>query len=186
MGNVRGLKSRLCPECGTLTPHRTLYAKTESGGRTKWLQLFWACTMCGSLNHVTIPLYRMRRLSSLPPPSGLAVVVVNALLTRPLDFEELLERARRMRVGKVPHSFNSDLVMTLEFLKGHGVVTEEVAVRTGSVLETLRATLGSSVHLGTCPEDKSAKLVSLYAKRHQKLTPVGVFCVSCGYHRIEH
>ena len=184
MGTVRGLKNRLCPGCGTLTPHRTLYAKTESGGKTKWLQLFWACEACGALNHVTIPLYRLRRMSS-PLPSDLAVVLVNALLNQPRDLEELSERMRRGGVDGVPHLFKSDLLMTLEYLKARGIVTEEVVDRTGMVLEDLRATMGGSVHLGTCPKDGMARLVSLYAKRNQKLTPVGVFCVSCGYHKIE-
>ena len=183
MGNVRGLMNRLCPRCNSLTPHRTLYAKTESSGKTKWLQLFWACETCGALNHVTIPLYTFRRLSS-PLPSDLSVVIVNALQTGPLDFEELSERRRKGMKG-VTHLFNSNLLMTLEFLKARGVITEEVVDRTGMVIETLRATMGGSVHLGTCPEDNMAKLVSLYAKRNQKLTPVGVFCVSCGYHKIE-
>ena len=182
MSTVRGLKNRLCPECETLTPHRTLYAKTESGGKTKWLQLFWVCQTCGALNHVTIPLYRLRRMSS-PLPSDLAVVLVNALLTRPLDLEELSER-RRKGLDGVTHLFKSNLLMTLEYLKGRGIITEEVVDRTGMVLENLRATMGGSVHLGICPEDNMAKLVSLYAKSKQKLTPVGVFCVSCGYHKI--
>ena len=183
MGTVRGLKNRLCPGCARLTPHRTLYAKTESGGKTKWLQLFWACEACGALNHVTIPLYRLRRMSS-PLPSDLALVIVNALLTQPRDFEELSERMRRGGMDGVPHLFKSDLLMTLEYLKARGIVTEEVVDRTGMVLGNLRATMGGSVHLGTCPEDNMAKLVSLYAKRNQKLIPVGVFCVSCGYRKI--
>jgi hypothetical protein len=43
MGNVCGLRIRLCSECTEITPHRTLYAKTETDGRTKWFPLFWAC-----------------------------------------------------------------------------------------------------------------------------------------------
>ena len=48
MGSVRGLRTRFCAKCGELTPHRTLYVKTDTGGRSKWFQLFWTCTKCGS------------------------------------------------------------------------------------------------------------------------------------------
>ena len=55
MKSARGLKTRLCPKCGKLAPHRTLYAKTESGAGTKWFQMFWACTRCDSPNHLILP-----------------------------------------------------------------------------------------------------------------------------------
>jgi RNase P subunit RPR2 len=78
MGNVRGLRTRLCPECKEVTAHRTLYVKTASGGRAKWFQLFWACAKCGSLNHIVLPAYRLERAST-PLPTALATEVVNAL-----------------------------------------------------------------------------------------------------------
>jgi hypothetical protein len=34
MGNVRWLRTRLCPKRREITPDRTLYVKTEAGGRT--------------------------------------------------------------------------------------------------------------------------------------------------------
>jgi len=40
------LRTRLCAKCGELTSHRTLYVKTDTGGRSKWFRLFWACTKC--------------------------------------------------------------------------------------------------------------------------------------------
>jgi len=94
MSAVRGLKNRLCPRCRALTPHRTLYAKTESRGKAKWLQLFWACKACNSLNHVVLSSYRTSSPSP-PLPSSLAEAVVGALRDHPLDFEELLGRLRR-------------------------------------------------------------------------------------------
>lgn len=184
MYNPRGLKSRLCLKCGALGPHRTLYARSEVGGRTQWLQLFWACETCNSLNHVIVPCYRVRFLpSSLP--SSLAKAVVDTLQDHPLDFEELLERLRRKGVEGVPHLFNSDLTMVLEFLKGSGIVTEDVVNRTHRALGILRGTMGRSVHLGACPADGSTRLVSLYFKRDQQLVRAGIFCVSCGYHRFD-
>jgi hypothetical protein len=184
MGTVRGLKNRLCPRCRALTPHRTLYAKTESGGKAKWLQLFWACEACNSLNHVILSSYGTASPSP-PLPSSLAEAVVGALRVHQLDFEELLEGLRREGVKGVPHLFNTDLVMVLEFLKRRGIVAEEVVDRTERTLETLKSAAGRSVHLGACPADRSSRLVSLYSKKLQKLVPVGVFCVSCGYHKIE-
>ena len=78
MGSVRGLRTRLCAKCGELTSHRTLYVKTDTGGRSKWFQLFWACTKCGSLNHIVLPIYRLELVSS-HRPSVLAIAVINAL-----------------------------------------------------------------------------------------------------------
>jgi hypothetical protein len=89
MGNVRGLRTRLCPECKEITPHRTLYTKTESGGRTRWFPLFWACAECDALNHVVLPRYRLESVSSRLP-STLTVTVVGALQEAPLDFQELV------------------------------------------------------------------------------------------------
>src|SRR2546425_13148610 len=97
MGSVRGLRTRLCPKCGELTPHRTLYVKTNTGGRSKWFQLFWACTMCGSLNHIVLPIYRLERVS-FHLPSVLAIAVVNALEEGQLDLDELIVNLRKRQI----------------------------------------------------------------------------------------
>ena len=78
MGNIRGLKNRLCPRCNALTPHRTLYARVTAEGKRRWAGLFWACEKCHSLNHVILPVYSLGRLSS-PLAAPLAVEVVKAL-----------------------------------------------------------------------------------------------------------
>jgi hypothetical protein len=85
MGNVRGLRTRLYPKCNETTPHRTLFMRTTNNGKRKWLQLFWSCTKCASLNHVVLHAYRLER-ASFPLPSALTVAVVNSLEEGPLDF----------------------------------------------------------------------------------------------------
>jgi hypothetical protein len=182
--NVRGLKTRLCSRCGALTPHRTLYAKSESGGRTKWFQLFWACTACGSLNHVTISTYRLESAASTLP-SALALGVVNSMQQGPLDFDELVASLRKNGVVGVRHIFNSDVTMALEYLKRRRVVAEEPGDRTERMLDALRARAGESRHLGPCPVDQSTRLVSLYAQKRRRLVPIGVFCLSCGYQHVD-
>ncbi|MDG7016370.1 MAG: hypothetical protein JRM82_03240 [Nitrososphaerota archaeon] len=195
MDNVRGLRTRLCPKCGEITPHRTLYAKTESGGRSRWFQLFWACTKCNSLNHVLLPRHRLERASS-PLPSALAVAVVKALEERPLDIDELIMSLRQRRVPEVRHVFNSEVAMAIEFLKGRGVVAEETRDCTERVLESLRVRSVGSKHLGACPAESNLgvprrALVSLYAQRQtgaahgMRLVPAGVLCLHCQYHRID-
>ncbi len=74
---TRGLRTRLCPKCRKVTPHRTLYAKIDTGGRCRWFQLYWICTICQSLNPVVLPCYK---LLTAPPslPSALANNVVEA------------------------------------------------------------------------------------------------------------
>ena len=189
MGNVRGLRTRLCPKCTEVTPHRTLYARTTTDGKRKWLQLFWACTRCGSLNHIVLPTYRLERASS-PLPSALPVAVVSALEEGPLDIDELVMALRQKRVPGVGHVFNSEVALAIEFLKGRGVVSEESRDYTARVLEYLRAQSAASKHLGVCPMESKRALVSLYAQKQKdangmRLIPVGVFCLVCQYHRID-
>jgi len=76
------------------------------------------------------------------------------------------------------------------------VVAEEPRDRTARVLDILRDRSTESTRLGPCPAELSRGierrgLVSLYAQRRavssqgMMLTPVGVLCPSCQYHRIE-
>jgi len=178
-----------------MTPHRTLYVKTSAAGRTKWFQLFWACEKCGSLNHIVLPSYKLERVSS-QLPTALAVGVVNALEEGPLDLDELIMRLRKRQMPGVPHVFNSDVAIVLEFLKGRGVAAEEPRDRTALVLEALRDKSTESTRLGPCPTELSlgierGGLVSLYAQtwnasfKGRRLVPIGVLCPSCHYHRIE-
>lgn len=178
-----------------MTPHRTLYVKTASGGRARWFQLFWACTKCGSLNHIVLPSYRLEHISS-QLPTALATGVVNALQEGPLDLDELIMRLRKRLMPDVRHVFNSDVAMVLEFLKGRGVVAEELRDRTAKVLNALRDRTTESTRLGPCPAELShgierRGLASLYAQRRaassegMRLVPIGVLCPSCQYHRIE-
>ena len=172
-----------------MTPHRTLYVKTASAGRTRWFQIFWACEKCGSLNRIVLPAYRLERASS-PLPSALAVAVVNALEEGPLDFDELITSLRLKRVPGVRHIFNSEVALAIEFLKGQGIVTEESRDCTEKLLAVLRGQSEESSHLGTCPAEAKRALISLYAQRQEgaaretRLVPVGVFCLRCPYHRI--
>ena len=192
MRNVRGLRTRLCPECNRLTRHRTIYTRTESGGRTQWLRLFWACTLCSSLNHIIIPTYKLKR-ASLPLPTSLAIGVVRALADEQLDFDELVASLRRRRAHGVRHVFNSEVAMTLEYLKGHDVVLEEFEDRTERTFDALRAF--STESRRACPAEKRQgvtrrTLASLYAQRRAgtgagvRLVSIGVLCLHCQYHRI--
>ena len=190
MSNVRGLRTRLCLKCTEVTPHRTLYVRTTILGKRRWLQLFWVCTRCGSLNHVVLPTYRLERASS-SIPSALTVAVVNALERGPLDIDDLVLTLRRKRTPGVSHVFNTEVAPALGFLKGRGVVSEESRDCTARTLECLRAQSAESKHLGVCPAESKRSLVSLYAQKQDKsthgmrLVPVGVFCTSCQYHRID-
>jgi hypothetical protein len=184
MGNIRGLRTRLCPKCKEITPHRTLYAKSESGGRTRWFQLFWACTACSSLNHVSICSYKLESAPS-ELPSALPRGVVETLRDGPLDFNELIAGLRRRGIPGVRHIFKSDVVMALEYLKRRGVVAEEAGDRTARMSDALRGRVGKSVHLDRCPIEKSRTMTSLYSKRQGTLIPVGALCLSCGYQALE-
>ena len=192
MRNVRGLRTRLCPECKIATRHRTIYTRSESGGRTQWVRLFWACTQCSSLNHIIIPTYKLKR-ASLPLPTTLAIGVVKALADEQLDFDELVANLRGRKAHGVGHVFSSEVAMTLEYLKGHDVVVEEFEDRTERTFDALRAL--STESRRACPAEESLgvtrrSLASLYAQRRThtragvRLVPIGVFCLHCQFHRI--
>lgn len=192
MKKVRGLTTRLCPKCGTITPHRTLYVKTESGGKTKWSRVFWACCQCSSLNHIVLPLYALR---SVPPtlPSSLSMRVVGALKARPMDTDELLRVLRLQHITGVQRIFDLEVGMVLTYLKSNGTLTEGKIDRTLPTLEALKERAQESKHLGYCPpeEEKGTlkrSLISLYSERRlskasRTRVPVGVLCVNCGYYR---
>jgi hypothetical protein len=187
MGNIRGLRTRLCPKCNEITPHRTLYVKT----RKEWLQIFWACAKCNSPNHIILPAYRLGSAAS-PPPSSLAEGIVNILCAGPLDLDELIMTLRKNRPVGVNHVFNSEVVMALEFLKRHGVVKEESSDRTARVLELLRANPRGTGRLGTCPREghHARSLVSIYAQKSKgttdatRLESAGVLCRNCLFVRL--
>ena len=193
MGNVRGLRTRLCPKCNEYTPHRTLYVKTRSGGKQRWLQIFWACERCGALNHIILPAYKLEQ-ASFPLPGTLAVAVVSVLQEEgELDFDELIMNLRRRLIPGVRHVFNSEVGLVLEFLKGRGVVAQSTEDRTGRVIELLKAKPTSSYRLGPCPIESNHSatkgiLVSLYAQKQTgrvpstRLIPSGVFCPQCQFH----
>lgn len=200
---TRGLRIRFCPRCRRVAPHRTLYAKTETGGRSRWFQLYRICTACRSLNHIVLPCYKLLSVpSGLPSP--LAISVVDALREASLDISELLRDLRRRRGPGSPHIFNSEVAMVLAYLKSQRIVTEEMTDRTALTLVAMAARPSKSKHLGPCPEEMKQcvarkSLVSLYSQRwmsvtrdgqgpaanKRRLVPVGVFCLHCQYHRID-
>jgi hypothetical protein len=189
MGNAKGLRTRLCPKCSEITPHRTLYARGKSNGKRRWFQLFWACTKCGSLNHIVLPAYRLERASS-PLPSALAVAIVNSLEEATLDFDELITNLRQSHPSAIRHIFNSEVALAVEFLKGRGVLAEESRDCTKKLLDDLRGQSEGSNHLGKCPVDAKRALISVYAQRQSgasrkmRLEPAGVVCLRCQYQRI--
>ena len=189
MRNIRGLRTRLCPKCQEITPHRTLYVRAKSKGKRRWFQVFWACAKCGSLNHIVLPAYRLERAPT-PLPSALAVAVVSALDEEPLDFNELIMSLRQRHPADIRHIFNSEVALAIEFLKGQGVVTEERRDCAEKLLDVLRGQSAESNHLGVCPVDAVRALISVYAQRQggttgeTRLVPVGVFCLRCPYHRV--
>lgn len=187
-----GLSTRICPTCRMRVAHRTLYARTETKGRTRWLRLFWACTGCNGLNHVIVPAYRFQRIVA-PLPAQLSVCVAEALRERRLDFDELIMTLRRGCPG-VRHVFNSDVMMVLEYLVKRGIVAEEKEDVTDRSLAELRARTSDSKHLGLCPDEtyhvSRRSLVSIYYQ-HRSVTstrnrfaPAGVYCLRCGFHRL--
>ena len=185
MGNLRGLKSRLCPKCSALTPQRTLYARTTVEEKRKWIGLFWACEKCHSLNHVIVTAYNLE-CASATLPSPLAVAVVRALEQAPLDFNELVANLRRNRPPLPGHVFKTGVALTLGFLRDRGVVVERPKDSTEKALGTLR-----SRRLGVCPLESRRTLVSLYAQKQDgatdgsRLVPAGVFCLSCGHNQVD-
>lgn len=201
MPNI-GLWTRLCPKCQVIEAHRTLYIKTESHGKSKWHRIFWVCTACGSLNHVTMPVCRLEYVP-LELPSPLVACVVEALKQGPKDVDELV-RALKGNCPGVRHIFTSEVRLALEYLERLGAASEQPDDRTERTLEELRARRATSSHLGLCPAEaekgiEAKGLVSVYAQRRQKvnrgdeptntgklrLAPVGVLCVACGYNRID-
>ena len=198
----RGLWTRLCPTCAKVVSHRTLYVKTESNGRTRWLRIFWACTACSSLNHVTLPVYRLRPVRvELPTP--LSVCTVEALKHGPKSVDQLVEALRGNCPG-VRHVFRAEVGMVLEYLKTRGRVVEEMQDLTERAMAEFRNRRASSSHLGQCPAEAARGVVirgvvSVYAQYRQRvaggdeptrtgrpsLAPVGFLCVSCGYHQID-
>jgi hypothetical protein len=197
-----GLWTRLCPNCKVIQAHRTLYVKTESHGRSQWHRIFWACTACNSLNHVTLAVYRLEPvLLELPTP--LSVCTVEALKQGPKSVDQLVQALRGNCQG-VRHVFTSDVRMVLEYLKGRGKVVEEMEDFTDQTVAELRNRAASSNRLGQCPAEAergiaTKGLISVYAQRRQEVgggdeptrtgrlgfTPVGILCVSCGYHQID-
>jgi hypothetical protein len=122
MGNIRGLRTRLCPKCTDITPRRTLYARTTNNGKRRWLQLFWACTRCGSLNDVVLPVYTLARAGFTV--SGLALAVVDALEHGPRDLDELIASSRRSNLAGQRHVFAADLRLAIDLLRARGLETD--------------------------------------------------------------
>ena len=190
MGKIRGLRTRLCPKCAEVTPHRTLYARAAKGGRRRWVQVFWACAKCHSLNHIILPAYRLERVaSSLPTP--LAMAIAKALAEGPLNLAELIIKVRREHIEDVHHVFNSEVILALDFLKSRGLVTKANRDCTENVLDSLRDQSAGSKHLAVCPVESKRALISLYAQtltgntKEMRLVPAGVFCLRCQYQRTD-
>ena len=201
MSNL-GLSTRLCPKCQLREAHRTLYVKTESHDKSRWHRIFWACTKCGSLNHVTLPVYKLEYVP-FEPPSPLVACAVETLKQGPKNLDELVQAMKGNCPG-VRHVFTTDVWIAMEYLKWRGIVSELPNDLTERLLTELRARQGTSNHLRSCPAEaekgvKAKRLVSVYAQHRLKandgaeptrtgqlrLTPVGVLCISCGYHRID-
>lgn len=197
-----GLSTRLCPKCQLREAHRTLYVKTESHDKSRWHRIFWACTKCGSLNHVTLPVYRLEYVP-FEPPSPLIACAVETLKQGPKNLDELVQAMKGNCPG-VRHVFTTDVRFALEYLKRRGIVSELPNDLTERLLSELRTKQTTSNHLRPCPAEvekgvETKGLVSVYAQHrlkandgndptrtHQlRLAPVGVFCISCGYHRID-
>jgi hypothetical protein len=200
MTRPRGLNNRLCPKCKAIAPHRTLYVRTTIDGKIKWFRLFWACTGCSSLNHVVVPKYT---LASVPPtlPSAFVASIVDTLRGGPLDFDELILRLRKHCAG-VRHVFNPDVTLAMEYLKGHGIVTEQIEDLTERNLSEIRARTAGSTRLGFCPVEEGSEtrvrsLITMYSQRwpqtnahgnpasHREYSAYGVLCLSCLYYRLD-
>jgi hypothetical protein len=183
-----------------MTHHRTLYVKTETGGRSEWHTIFWGCTECRSLNHVILPRHRLESALS-ECPSALVVSVAECLKAGPLYASQLLAVLRRRKNQEVRHVFSSDVAMAVQYLKLHNAVTEEMIDRTEQTIMALKARPWKSKHLDPCPDELkqgtvTKGLVSLYSqrlvpgnreteRRHMQLAPIGILCLHCGYRRVD-
>jgi hypothetical protein len=180
-----------------MTHHRTLYVKTETGGRSSWHTIFWGCVECKSLNHVILPSYRLASIPS-KSPAALVTGVVEVLREGPMNVSQLLAELRHRRNQAIRHVFSSEVLMAVEYLKAKNVVMEETIDLTEQTVETLKARLWKSKHLGPCPEELNRgvvtkSLVSLYAQklvggpegRRMRLGPVGVLCLQCKYRKVD-
>lgn len=189
----------MCRSCWRLTPHRTLYAKTESGGRLRWFRLFWACTACNALNHIIVPTYRLNPVNT-GLTSPLVQSIVGILKDKPLNFDDVLLSLRAHRVD-VRHVFDSDVRLAMEYLTRRGTVTPGVDDLTERNLAELRAATSESIHLGPCPAEldqgvAKRNLISLYAhhwplpsgqgvrRSHRTYSSVGVLCLRCLYRSV--
>lgn len=200
MNKPRGLNHRMCRSCGRLAPHRTLYAKTEAGGRLRWFRLFWACTDCNALNHIIVPTYRLNPANT-ELASSLLQSIVDILKDKPLNFNDVLLSLRAHR-GDVRHVFDSDVRLAMEYLTRRGTVIPGVDDLTERNLAELSAVASESIHLGPCPAEldqgvAKRNLISLYAhhcplpsgqgvrRSHRTYSSVGVLCLRCLYHSID-
>jgi hypothetical protein len=198
MAHLRGLTTRLCGNCGKMATHKTLYVKTESAGRSKWLRIFWVCLSCNAPNHVVVPRYMLETKPLSPPPAELVEDVTLALECGPLDFDELMQNLRIGRKG-ICHTFNSDVRMALQYLTANRIVTEHKDDLTDRTITEVSAKSRKANHLKLCPDERSRGVetrgvVSLYAQRHTGMNTrpgtrivkrwfahVGLYCIQCGY-----
>ena len=201
MPNV-GLSTRLCPKCQLREAHRTLYVKTESHEKNSCRRIIKKITKCGSLNNVHLPVYKLEYVP-FEPPSPLVACAVETLKQGPKNVDELVQAVKGNCPG-VRHVFGADVRFALEYLKRRGIVSELPNDLTERLLTELRSRQATSNHLRPCPAEaekgvETKGLVSVYAQHRLKmndgdeptrtgqlrLSPVGVFCISCGYHRID-
>ena len=185
-----------------MAAHKTLYVKSESGGKSKWLRIFWVCLNCNSPNHVIVQRYRLET-KPLSPSAGIVEDITSTLEGAPLDFDELTQSLRRRKNG-TGHIFNSDVRMALEYLTAHQIITEEGEDLTDRTIAEILAKSRKANHLRLCPAEASGGVeaqgvVSLYAQRHagvegaapgtqfvkRRFVPVGLYCVRCGYRSIK-
>jgi hypothetical protein len=201
MTKPRGLTTRLCSACGKMAAHKTLYVKTETGGRSKWLRVFWVCLNCKALNHVVISRYR---LETKPPssPTRLVENITSALESGPLGLDDLIQTLR-IRNKDVGHTSNLDFRMAMQYLTTNGIVNENKDDLTERAISRISAKSRKSNHLRLCPDEANKgitvrSVVSLYTQYHQGekveqgsrpyqrwFAPAGHFCVQCGYNQIE-
>lgn len=183
MDSLLGLKNRLCPNCRARTPHRTIYARATAEGKRKWLQLFWACTKCQSLNHVVVQAYSLTRPPSAHPSLS-SGMLIRALESGPLDRNQLLADLRRNKNQGTSHVFQSEVAVALEDLRASGVVADAPRDVTAKALELLRGR-----RFGSCPRDAQRTLVPLYVRKRSayagpRFVLAGAYCLGCGYRRL--